>query len=290
MGNFVISIVSGLALGGTYALLAMGIVFVFRGTGVFNLAHGELLLLGAYLVGTLLAHEVPFAAASVVSVFAIALIGVLIYRFVLSKTTGRPPFIGMVGTFGIATALDGAMNIAYGERQFSLTATWLPSGSLRVAGVGVSWLTVWVAVFAIVLSAAVVVWSRLTDAGVRLRAAGSDPLLASQSGINVRRYYLLAWAMAGGLAAAAGISYGTTVIVNSSLESLGLAALPAVILGGMDSIDGALAGGIVVGLMQGFVTTYWGPQNLDVATYGLLLVALLVKPEGLFGTREIVRV
>jgi len=125
---------------------------------------------------------------------------------------------------------------------------------------------------------------------VVVRAAGQDSVLASQGGIHVRRMYIGAWVIGGVLAAIAGILYGSTSIVDSSMSGLGLIAIPALVLGGLDSFEGAVAGGLIVGIVQGFITVYLGGQWVNPVTYTLLLVVLLVLPRGLFGTQEVLKV
>ena len=290
MARVVISVVGGLSLGATYSLISLGLVLAFRGTGIFNLAHGEFLLLGAYLVAKWQASGWPLGVASVLAIVAVAAVGMLFYRLVLYRTTGLPHFIGLVASLGLAAIMDGAMSIYFGSDERTIRVSFLPKGSYRIFGAGLAKSTVILAVFALFVACATALWARFTDAGTRMRAAGFNALLASQGGINVRRFYIGAWALAGGLAALAGITYGSTNLVTPSLVQLGLAALPAVMIGGIDSIDGAVIGGLLVGLLQGFVTTYWGGNVLNAVTYGVLLLVLLVKPEGLFGTKGAVRV
>jgi branched-chain amino acid transport system permease protein len=156
------------------------------------------------------------------------------------------------------------------------------------ARLGTAALTVGAISLAIAGATAIAIWK--TRLGARLRAAGQDVLLASQSGINVHRIYAGAWAVGCALAGFAGIAYGATNIVSPDMVSLGLVAFPAILLGGMDSIGGSILGGILVGIVQAFTATYIGGDWTDVATYSLLLLVILIKPTGLFGTQTIVRV
>jgi branched-chain amino acid transport system permease protein len=129
-----------------------------------------------------------------------------------------------------------------------------------------------------------------TRPGRQVRVAGQDPVLASQSGINVRVIHMLSWAGAAALAGIAGIAYGSSNVIDTSMVQLGLSAFPAIVIGGMDSIVGAIVGGVIVGIVQGFVATYLNPSLENVFTYTLLLLVMLVVPEGIFGTRRAVRV
>jgi branched-chain amino acid transport system permease protein len=290
MDRFLISIIGGLATGSSYTLLSLGLVFAFRGTSTFNLAHGQLLLLAAYIVAEGSVLGIPFGISTIIGIGIVALVGVLFFRLVLYRAIGLPPFISLIATLGLAAILDGVTTILFDGSSRSISTSALPSGVLRFAGTGISESSIVLTVFSICVAAAIIIWSHRTQSGTRLRAAGQNALLASQGGINVRWYYMGAWGLSGGLAALAGIAYGATNIVSPSMVGLGFAALPAVLLGGIDSIDGALVGGLVLGLFQGFVSTYFGGQVLDAATYTLLLVVLLLRPQGLFGTEEVVRV
>jgi branched-chain amino acid transport system permease protein len=280
---------SGLLLGGTFALIALGIVLAFRATRTFNFAHGELMLLPAYIVGDLEAHHFSLVLSIALAIVIGGIVGALFYLLVLRRTTGLPVFMGIIATFGLAAILDGVMNIIFGSQQFQISIPALPDGALSIAGARVSQASVVLTVLTLVLAGLVVAITRYTHLGIVVRAAGQDALLASQCGIPVTRVYVGSWTVAAALAAIAGVSSGVTSIVNPEMIALPLAAIPAIVIGGLDSIEGAVVGGIIVGLVQGFVSVYWGGLAVTIVTYSLLLVALLLYPQGLFGTKEIVR-
>lgn len=286
---FIASIVAGLTLGGTFALIALGMVLAFRATRTFNFAHGELMLLGAFVVGYFQLHHTPVAVGLVVGLGAPAAVGALFYIVVLRRMTGMSPFMSIIATFGLAAILDGIMGIMFPALEYTIVLPGVPTGSVRVAGILVSSASLTLAVFAIALASVVALIIRFTHLGLKIRASGQDPILASQCGFRVRRLYMGSWAIAGFLAAVAGITYGSGALVTTSIDGVGLVAIPAMVLGGMDSVGGAVVGGVLVGLMQGFVQVYLGGQYVDVLTYTLLLAALLCYPQGLFGTKEIVR-
>lgn len=289
MTLFVASLVSGLTLGGTFALIALGLVLAFRATRTFNFAHGELMLLGAFIVGYFQLRHVSTAVSLLVALTATAAVGAGFYLLVLRRMTGMSHFMSIIATFGLAAILDGTMGILFPALQYTITLPGVPTSNVHVFGAQVSAASLTLAAFAIALAVIVAAIVRFTHLGLMIRAAGQDPLLASQCGIKVRRLYTGSWAIAGLLAAVAGITYGSSAIVTTSIDNLGLVAIPAMVLGGMDSVGGAVVGGILVGLMQGFVQVYLGGQYVDVLTYTILLAALLVYPQGLFGTKEIVR-
>lgn len=290
MQQVTLSLVAGLALSGTYALIALGLVLAFRATATLNFAHGELMVLPAFIVGKWeLSHHGQFWISAVIGLAVSAAICVAFYVLVLQRLTGRPPFLALIATFGLAGMLDGILTLLYGQTQYSITMRFLPSGFVSIGGVKASSSSLILTGFTFVLALAVIAVIQLTPLGLRVRAAGQDAALASQGGIAIRRIYIGSWAVAGVLAGVAGIVYGATNNVGTSITTVALSAFPAILLGGLDSIEGALAGSVIVGVGQGFVTTYLGGQYLTVITYALLLVVLLVRPQGLFGTRSVVR-
>jgi branched-chain amino acid transport system permease protein len=280
---------AGLLLGGTYALIALGLVVAFRATRTFNFAHGELMLLPAFIVGYLQSRHAPILLSITIAVVVGGAVGAAFYLLVLRRTTGLPVFMGIIATFGLAAILDGAMGLIFGANQYQIVIGALPTGELTVDGARISETSITLTVLTLVLAIIVVVIMRYTHLGVMVRAAGQDPVLANQCGIPIGRVYLGSWIAAAVLAAIAGISYGCTAVVNTDLTALPLAAIPAIVIGGIDSIEGAVVGGVIIGLVQGFVQVYWGGLAVNVTTYALLLVALLLYPQGLFGTKEIVR-
>jgi branched-chain amino acid transport system permease protein len=291
MTLFSVSVLGGLSLGGTYALIALGVVLVFRATGTFNFAHGQFMLLPAFLVGAWQAHHTAnLGLAIVVGLLVIVVVGVLFYLLVLRRTTGMDQFLAVIATLGLASVLDGAMLVYFGSPQYSIHMSFLPAGAAHIGGANISKAALVLTAFSLVLALVVAGGLRFTQIGRRVRAAGQSPLLASQGGINVRAVYLGSWALASILAGIAGIVYGSTNIVDSSMTQVALSAFPAILIGGMDSIEGAILGGLLVGIFQGFIATYLNPQLLDVLTYGILLVVMLVFPSGLLGTKTVQRV
>lgn len=145
-------------------------------------------------------------------------------------------------------------------------------------------------VFSVVLIAVVAAVLRFTTVGVRLRAAGQAPLLTSQAGINISRYYLVAWAIGAALAGVAGVVYGSVYVANPAMVAIVFSTLPAIFLGGLDSVPGALVGGLTIGILQNFAAVYLGGEVSVLVVYLILIGVLVVRPHGLFGTPEIVKV
>jgi branched-chain amino acid transport system permease protein len=288
--TFVVSLIGGFSLGGTYALIALGMVLVFRATETFNFAHGELMLLPAFIIGYFQLHNtMPFVPALILALAVTGAVGALFYLLVLRRTTGLSPFIGLIATLGLAAVMDGAMTLIFGSNDFSLTIPALPKGVVVIFGARISAASLVFTVLTLVLGGVVAGVLRFTHLGTQVRAAGQNAILAAQGGIHVRRLYTASWVVAAILAGIAGVCYGSVNIVDLSVTQLALAAIPAIMLGGLDSIEGALVGGILIGIMQGFVAGYLGGQYLDVITYSVLLLVLLIIPQGLFGTKQVTR-
>jgi branched-chain amino acid transport system permease protein len=291
MREVVVSIFGGAALGSTFALIALGLVLVFRTTGIFNLAHGQLMLVAAYVLADWEQHDRgPFIPGLIIGLAAAAAVAGIFYLVVLRWTLGLPHWIPFVATLVIGNMLDALLAIKYGDAEYAVILPGMPTGTVRILGVPVSSASLITAAIGIALAIIVIAVLRTTRLGTQVRAVGQDPLLASQGGIPVRRFYIGAWTAAGLLAGVAGVLYANTTTVDSSLSGVALLAVPAMVLGGLDSFEGAVIGGILVGIMQGFVTTYLGGQYIDLITYGLLLAVLLVYPRGLFGTANVVKV
>ena len=291
MSEFVSSAVAGVALGGVFTLIALGLVLAYRATSTLNFAHGEFMLLAAFLVGRWQADRMgKDGIAVVLAILIVGAVGGLFYLAVLRWMIGLPEFVGVIATLGLAAILDGIMGIAFPAGSYSISLSWLPSRSVHLADATVSAGQLIAAAVSIGVAGAITLVLRYSHLGTKIRACGQNPLLASQGGINVQRIYAGSWIIAGLLAGFAGIIYGAINSVDDSIVSVALLVFPATILGGIDSIGGAIVGGILIGLLQSYTATYLGDQYTDLTTYVVLLITLMWIPQGLFGTRRVVRV
>jgi branched-chain amino acid transport system permease protein len=249
------------------------------------------MLVPAFLVGAWQTkHTAPLGVSILVGLVVVGLIGMGFYVLVLQRATGMHHFMGVIATLGMAAVLDGVILLVFGSPEYTITVSFLPTHVVSIDGARFSGTTLTLTAFSLVLAGVVAAGLKFTNIGRRLHAAGQDPVLASQGGINVRRYYTWSWGLAAVLAGIAGVVYGSTNVVDDSVTSVALVAFPAIIIGGLDSIEGAVIGGLLVGTFQGFVATYLGSQLVDVLTYVLLLVVMLAFPRGLFGTKQVSRV
>lgn len=296
MTQFLELLISGISIGFVYALIALGFVVIFKATRVINFAHGSVLLVGAYVIAR--THDgLGFTGAVVVGVAAAALVALLIEFLLVRRARGASADVLSILTLGVNIVLATEMTRRLGDQVLTLGDPWRDHvarfGSLAIPAARVS-----AAIVAILLLAGFVAVFRFTHWGIGMRAAAEDAETAALMGIPLRRVSSGVWALAGGLAAVAGIFLTTfpTPGVDANVGLGALAAFPAAILGGLDSVAGAIVGGLVIGVT---VTLSAGYQdNLaflgrglgDVAPYAVMLLVLLVRPSGLFGTRGVTRV
>lgn len=291
MDLIAVSVIGGLSLGAIYALITLGLVLGYRATDTLNFSHGQFMLLAAYLTGKWQAtSDLPFVVIALAALAITGLAGALLYRIVLQRMVGLPHFMPVIATLGFAAVADGAMGILFGAEQFVITVPGLPESFVTILGARFSVESLVLTVFGFLLALGVAGALHYTDLGRRVRAAGQDPLLASQGGIQVHVIYLGSWFVSAALAGVAGIVHASSTVVTPGMVELALLAFPAMLLGGLDSIGGALVGGAIVGLLQGFVAAYLGGEYVNVVTYIALLVVMMFMPEGLYGTKKVSRV
>ena len=297
MNDFLQLCFAGLALGSRYALVALGFVVIYKATGVINFAEGALVTLGAYLAFNFgQTWDLPFALALVMAVAAGALAGVIVQRLLLRRMIGRPVFGVIMITIGLLFLLDQAVPSVWGYDALDLGDPW-GVDTVSVGGVVLAVKDLW----AIGLAAAVLLgffaFFKFSRMGLAMRASAFDQEAALARGISVRRVFAWSWGIAGGVAALAGISLGSGPgAVTPSLGLIALAAFPAMILGGLDSPKGAVIGGLLIGVTQ-TLTAGYQPEHAAflghnfhvVMPYVVMIVILLIRPYGLFGTKEVQR-
>ena len=281
---------SGLALGSIYGLVALGFAVVFKATEVFNFAQGMLAVCGAYFAVTAISVlQLPFPLAVVFMIVASALLGVAIHMLLIQPLAGRSMLAVIMVTIALSIVLRAVIEIIFGPQGRTLT-TSLPNGVFQIGELRISQLHLAAAVVSWLCMAVFGAFFRFTSVGLLMRATADGHEAAVVSGINVNTMNRLAWAIGSVLAAIGGLFLGQLQIVSTELETIGLLALPAVVIGGMQSIPGAVIGGLLVGLIEQLSATYISPKSSDIVIYALLLLILMVRPWGLFGQRELGRV
>ena len=296
MNQFVTLLVGGVFLGAIFSLIALGFVTVFRATGVINFAQGSLLLLGAYVIGR--THEsLGFWPAVLLGILATALaaalIDVLLIRRVRTADLGTLAIL----TLGVDILMLTELTREIGTDVLSVGAPW-GSSVVELFGIRVATSRVIAGGVALVLVGALAAAVKLTDWGVAMRAAAEDGETASLMGIRLNRVAAGAWALAGALAAIGGLFLTSfpAAGVTGGVGLVALAAVPAVVLGGFDSPGGAVVGGLVIGVVSVLTAGYQDELSFlgrglgGVAPYAVMLLVLLVRPSGLFGTTELTRV
>ncbi len=281
---------SGLALGSIYGLVALGFAVVFKATDVFNFAQGMFVVCGAFFAVTainLLGLPFPLAIAAIIG--AAATLGVVIHVLLIQPLAGRPMLSVIMLTIALSIMLRALVEIIYGPQGRTLV-TPLPSGIFLIGGVRISQLHLTAALVSLACMAGFGAFFKFTSVGLLMRATADNHEAAVVSGVNVNVMNRLAWAIGSVLAAIGGLFLGQLQIVSTELEGIGLLALPAVVIGGMQSIPGAIVGGLLVGLIEQLAASYISPKSSDILIYALLMLILMFRPWGLFGQRELGRV
>nr|WP_243751845.1 branched-chain amino acid ABC transporter permease [Leucobacter weissii] len=285
----------GLSLGAIYGLIALSFVTIFKGTKVFNLAQGSVMIVGVY-VTSLLTGAIGFFAAAAAGVLAAALLAAILDRIVALAPRGDHLVLTIL-TVGLDIILVAETARLLGTKFITVGDPW-GSQTITLLGATVPLTRVIALLVGIVLIGIFFLVFRKTRFGVRMRASAADPETAALMGISQRSVSLTSWAIGGGMAAVAGIFLA--MFPNPGLDAhahlLAFHAIPAVIIGGLDSSEGAILGGLIVGVTQTVVTSYASSLRFlgegigDVSPYILMILFLLVRPSGIFGTKELVRV
>jgi branched-chain amino acid transport system permease protein len=291
---FALLMSNGILIGLMYSLIALGFVLVYKATDAINFAQGEFVMIAGFVVAVALGdYGVPLWLSVAVGLAAMISFGFGLERVVLRPLIGRPVVAVIMATIGLAAVLRGlgpilwgaetrALNLPISDEPFIWGPLFVPPIQLLGAAVSILFLGAFG-------------WFFLKSRkGIAMRAVADNQQVAMAMGINVERYFALAWSMAGVVSALGGIVWGSLLGVDTHLALVGFKVFPVVILGGLDSIPGAIVGGLVVGIVEnvaaGYVDPYVGGGTKDFAPYLLMIVALMVRPYGIFGKAIIERV
>ncbi len=294
MAVFLQLLFSGIMTGGVYALVALGFVVVWKATSVFNFAQGEILMVSAYICWALLVQVgLPLWLTFIVTFVIAAALGLIVERFALRPMIGQPLLAAMMITLALIAVLDGLVTIIWGSRQ-EVLPDFFPREPLHLGSVMISQQLLVAFVIAIALFFAFVLFFQRSRYGLAMRATAEDHQVTRSMGIRVSTSFAIAWVVACIVAAVGGILLGSVNGVNMNLGFLGLKAFPVVILGGLDSIPGAIIAGLIVGVLEKLATGYIDPLVgggfAEIFPFIILLIVLLVKPYGLFGMKRIERI
>lgn len=290
MTTFVQLVFSGLALGAVYALVALGFVLIYKATEILNFAQGSLMLMGAYLAFAILTQfHTNLVVGVVAAVILAALIGVFIHFIVMRPMLGKPIFSIVMVTLGLSILIQAIVQLVYGtvDRVYPVQ---VPNHIFTVAGGHFSQLELTIIVVVGILVAGFALFFRYSRLGLLMRATAEDQEVAVMMGVSADRVFSVSWAIAAGMAALAGVFMANLSQLNLGIGDIGLRAFAGVVVGGLESILGALLGGVIIGIAESLGAGYIGGSARDVIAFTVLLVMLMVRPYGLFGQRMITRV
>jgi branched-chain amino acid transport system permease protein len=293
-GFFLLLLSNGVLIGLMYSLIALGFVLVYKATDAINFAQGEFVMIAGFVMaGCLMVWGVSLWFAVGLALAGMVAFGFVLERVMLRRLIGRPVIAVVMATIGLAAILRGLgpftifsgtkpLPLPIRDEPFMLGPLFLPPIQLLGAGVSLAFL----AAFG---------WFFLKSRkGIAMRAVADNQQVAMAMGIDVERYFGMAWAMTGIVSALGGVLWGNLLGVDVNLALVGFKVFPVVILGGLDSIPGAIIGGLIVGIVEniaaGYVDPYVGGGTKDFAPYVLMILALMIRPYGIFGKRIIERV
>lgn len=290
---------AGIALGCIYALIGLGFSIIFKASEVINFAQGELLLVGAYVVSSAVFDwHLNFIIAVLVGVVVTVAIGLLFERFVLQHMIGRPVFSILMITIGLGTILHTAVIVIWGSNPIPAAAPYTITSGFNIGGIHFGLNDLLTIIVTIILCAILFYFFQYTRYGLAMRATALDQEAALAVGINIRTVYALAWGIAAAVATIGGVFLAMgSYAMDPTLGGAALLAFPAIILGGVDSITGAVVGGIIIGLVQDLTAGYeshvagfLGAGIHQITPYLVMILVLLIRPYGLFGTRKVERI
>lgn len=282
--------VSGFSTGMIYALVAVGFVVIYKSSDVINFAQGELLLFGTYLTFFSVAQlGLPWTLGVLLTLVVAVGIGLAIERLVLRPLIGEPIISMIMVTVGLSSVLRAIVNAIWGPRPRTFPP-FMPTSEVHIGPAIVTADRLLAIPIALALLALLGLFFKRTRDGVAMRAIADDQMAALSMGISIPRVFAVAWAIAAVTAAVGGIMLGNIVGVSGNVSAIGLRVFPVVILGGLDSIAGAVVGGAIIGLLEVYVGGYVGAGLNLIVPYIVLILVLMVRPYGLFGKEIIERV
>ena len=294
MVEFLQFTLSGVSFGMIYAAVALSLVLIWRGTRLLNYAQGGMAMITTYIAIEVIYHTGSYWAGFVVALVAGMLLGAVCQLTIIRPTMNKPPLNGVIVTIGLLVLLEGLAGIFFGGQFRSFPTAFSVTG-LRVGGtpLGVSRYDIFVAVAVLVATLVLALAFRYTSAGLRMRAAAFNATIARLSGIRVARVLTVGWALAGLLGALAGVLVSpSTFLYPNSMDTIFVYGFTAAVIGGLDSPVGAVTGGLLLGLALSYAGGYLpsGANLVPVVALAILVVVLMVRPDGLFSATKVRRV
>jgi len=285
---------SGVSFGMIYAAVALSLVLIWRGTRLLNYAQGGMAMITTYIAIEVIYHTGSYWVGFVIALAAGIVLGAVCQLTIIRPTMNKPPLNGVIVTIGLLVLLEGLAGIFFGG-QFRSFPTAFSGTGLRIGRtpLGVSRFDIFVAAAVLVATLALAVAFRYTSAGLRMRAAAFNATIARLSGIRVARVLTVGWALAGLLGALAGVLVSpSTFLYPNSMDTIFVFGFTAAVIGGLDSPAGAVIGGLLLGLALSYAGGYLpsGASLVPVVAFGILVLVLMVRPDGLFSATQVRRV
>jgi branched-chain amino acid transport system permease protein len=294
MELFFMTLTTGIMVGGIYALVALGWVLIYKCSGVLNLAMGEMTLIGAYISLSFYTMGVPFLLALLISLVIGFILGIVTERIFLDKLIGEPVLSVIMVTVGLSFFFRGCIELIWGTDTRVFQPAIFSIEPIHIGPMIVGQVYLWSFVAAIILLLVFVAFFKYTRWGLAMQATADDEMAALSLGVSARFVYAAAWAIAFMAAGVGGTLLGNINGLNISVSFLGLLVLPVVVLGGLNSVPGAIVGGVIIGVLQNFSGAYldhFFPGGVkEIAPFAFMAVFLLFKPYGLWGWERIERV
>lgn len=286
---FVIEVaVGGLLSGVMYSLVAIGFVLIYKTSGVLNFAQGAMVLFAALTFVSLVERGVPFALALVITLLIMGLLGLAIERTVLRPLANRSPMTLFMTTLGLAWVIEGGAQLIWGTQVHALDLG-ISNAPFEIGGIFISNFDLVAAAIALALVVVLTSFFRFTRTGLSFRAVADDTFAAIAIGLKLNRIQAAVWTAAGVVALVAGLLWGARLGVQFSLSLVVLKALPVLVLGGFDSVPGAIVAGLIIGASEKLAEVYLGPYVGGGIegwfAYVVALAVLLIRPQGLFGRK-----
>lgn len=294
MDLFLMTLATGIMVGGIYALVALGWVLIYKCSGVLNLAMGEMTLIGAYVSLSFYSMGVPFLLSMLFMLIIGFILGILTERIFLDRLIGEPVLTVIMVTVGLSFFFKGTLEFIWGTDTRTFSPPVFSIEPIHIGPVVIGQVYLWSFLAALVLLVIFVSFFKYTRWGLAMQATADDEMAALSLGVSARYVYAAAWAIAFMAAGVGGTLLGNINGLNISVGYLGLLVLPVVVLGGLNSVPGAILGGIIIGVLQNFCGAYldkYFPGGVkEIAPFAFMAVFLLWKPYGIWGWERIERV
>ena len=279
-------IISGLSQGCVYGLIALGFVLIYKATEMVNFAQGDMMMLGAFLAYTFSnLLELNFGVVILLTFLSMAAFGAILERVALRPMLGEPPFAVLMLTIGLGFILRAVAGAIWGNEPRALD-TPFAGGVFRFGDLIVGYENLAIVVGTLLLCGVLFIFFKFTRLGIAMQAASQNQLAAYYVGIPVKAIFAMVWALSAVISATAGILVAPVMLVDPLMGFIGVKAFAAAIVGGFGSLPGAIVGGLIVGLVEQFAGLYLPPGFSDMSAYVILLLMLMIRPEGIFATMQ----